>query len=53
MDTAFFTFQANDPKVSGEDLGGKSMFVDGVRTARWMEENEPTAFHVLTSTPVR
>ncbi|KAA0191833.1 hypothetical protein HAZT_HAZT010520 [Hyalella azteca] len=35
------------------DFGGRSMFVDGFRAARWMEENEPTAFHVLTSTPIR
>uniref|UniRef100_A0A6A7FM21 Gamma-butyrobetaine dioxygenase-like n=1 Tax=Hirondellea gigas TaxID=1518452 RepID=A0A6A7FM21_9CRUS len=38
---------------SGSEQGGRSMFVDGFRAARWMEENEPTAFHVLASTPVR
>jgi len=38
---------------SAEDLGGKSMYVDGFRAARWMEEHEPTAFHILTSTAVR
>ncbi|KAF2358772.1 protein of unknown function DUF971 [Trinorchestia longiramus] len=45
--------KANGPDQLGEDIGGRSMFVDGFRAARWMEENEPTAFHVLTSTPVR
>ena len=36
-----------------EDIGGKSMFVDGFMAARWMEEYEPTAFHILSSTEVR
>ncbi|KAK8748261.1 hypothetical protein OTU49_016393 [Cherax quadricarinatus] len=45
--------KANDPKLSGSDPGGRSFFSDGYRIARWLEENEPAAFHVLTSTPVR
>ena len=45
--------QANDPKVSGDDPGGRSFFADGFKIASWLEENEPAAYHVLTSTPVR
>ncbi|KAK7072111.1 hypothetical protein SK128_005471 [Halocaridina rubra] len=45
--------KANDPKVTGTDPGGRSFFADGFHIARWLEENEPAAFHVLTSTPVR
>ncbi|XP_076058751.1 gamma-butyrobetaine dioxygenase-like isoform X2 [Oratosquilla oratoria] len=45
--------KANDPKVTGSDPGGRSFFVDGFRIAKWLEENEPSAYHVLTSTPVR
>ncbi|XP_050704041.1 gamma-butyrobetaine dioxygenase-like isoform X2 [Eriocheir sinensis] len=44
---------ANDPKLSDGDTGGRSFFADGFRIAQWLEENEPAAFHVLTSTPVR
>ncbi|XP_064114241.1 gamma-butyrobetaine dioxygenase-like isoform X1 [Macrobrachium nipponense] len=45
--------KANDPKLTGSDPGGRSFFADGFRIARWLEENEPAAFHVLTSTPIR
>lgn len=45
--------KANDPKLSDGDIGGRSFFADGFRIAQWLEENEPAAFHVLTSTPVR
>ncbi|KAK4316303.1 hypothetical protein Pmani_012523 [Petrolisthes manimaculis] len=45
--------KANDPKLSDTDPGGRSFFADGFRIARWLEENEPAAYHVLTSTPVR
>ncbi|XP_042878598.1 gamma-butyrobetaine dioxygenase-like isoform X1 [Penaeus japonicus] len=45
--------KANDPKLTGEDPGGRSFFADGFRIARWLEENEPAAYHILTSTPIR
>lgn len=45
--------KANDPKLSDSDPGGRSFFSDGFRIARWLEENEPAAYHILTSTPVR
>lgn len=45
--------KANDPKLTDTDPGGRSFFADGFRIARWLEENEPAAYHVLTSTPVR
>ncbi|KAG0713455.1 Gamma-butyrobetaine dioxygenase [Chionoecetes opilio] len=45
--------KANDPKLSGVDPGGRSFFADGFHVASWLEQNEPAAFHVLTSTPVR
>lgn len=50
---SFTVSQANDPKLSDTDPGGRSFFADGFRIARWLEENEPAAYHVLTSTPVR
>ncbi|XP_046394006.1 gamma-butyrobetaine dioxygenase-like [Ischnura elegans] len=45
--------KANNPKEQGEDPGGMSFFVDGFRAAKWLEDNEPAAFHILTSTPIR
>lgn len=41
------------PEVGEPDPGGKSFLVDGFYIAKWLEENEPSAFHVLSSTPVR
>jgi len=38
---------------SDSEIGGKSMFVDGFLTARWLEDNEPTTYHILTHTDVR
>ncbi|CAG0886700.1 unnamed protein product, partial [Darwinula stevensoni] len=41
-------------KSSGADESmGKSFFVDGFYVAQWLEEHEPTAFHILSSTPIR
>jgi hypothetical protein len=44
-------------EVSGdgdEELaGGQSFFVDGFHVAQWLEDNEPAAFHILSSTPLR
>nr|CAD7258918.1 unnamed protein product [Timema shepardi] len=45
--------KATDPKVLGSDPGGMSFFVDGFRVAKWLEENEPAAYQILTSTPIR
>jgi len=45
--------KAEHPDTLGSDPGGQSFFVDGFRVAKWMEENEPSAYHILTSTPVR
>ncbi|XP_045103370.1 gamma-butyrobetaine dioxygenase-like isoform X3 [Portunus trituberculatus] len=45
--------KANNPKLSGDDPGGRSFFADSFKIASWLEENEPAAYHVLTSTPVR
>ncbi|MCL4116511.1 UNVERIFIED_CONTAM: hypothetical protein GTU68_031706, partial [Idotea baltica] len=45
--------KASETTKTGSNPGGRSFFVDGFRAAKWMEENEPSAFHVLTSTPVR
>ncbi|XP_037072112.1 gamma-butyrobetaine dioxygenase-like [Pollicipes pollicipes] len=45
--------QAEHPDKLGRDPGGQSFFVDGFRVAKWMEENEPSAYHILTSTPIR
>lgn len=45
--------KATDPKELGCDPGGMSFFVDGFRVAKWLEDNEPAAFHILTSTPIR
>ncbi|GLH11188.1 MIP04111p [Gryllus bimaculatus] len=45
--------KATDPKSLGYDPGGMSFFVDGFRIAKWLEDNEPSAFHILTSTPAR
>ncbi|CAG0919307.1 unnamed protein product [Notodromas monacha] len=36
-----------------EAAGGKSFFVDGFHVAQWLEDHEPAAFHILTSTPLR
>lgn len=44
-----FILQANDPTLSS----GRSFFADGFRIAKWLEENEPAAFLVLTSIPIR
>ena len=30
-----------------------SFLVDGFRAAKWLKENEPAAFHILSATPVR
>lgn len=35
-----------------DDVGGKSFFVDGFMVANWLAENNPAAFHILSSTPV-
>ncbi|RXG62471.1 Gamma-butyrobetaine dioxygenase, partial [Armadillidium vulgare] len=45
--------KATNYRETGKDPGGRSFFADGFRVAKWMEDNEPSAFHVLTSTPVR
>lgn len=45
--------KAENPTTLGRDPGGKSFFVDGFRVAKWMEDNEPAAYHILTSTPIR
>lgn len=45
--------KANDPVVTGEDYGGKSFFADGFHVARWLQENHPAAFHILSSTPIK
>lgn len=38
---------------SGDEAGGKSFFVDGFYAAKWLQVNQPAAFHVLSSTPVK
>ena len=48
-----FPRQAEHPDKLGRDPGGQSFFADGFRVAKWMEENEPSAYHILTSTPIR
>jgi len=45
--------EAESPETLGSDPGGMSFFVDGFNVAKWLEENEPAAFHVLTTTPIR
>ncbi|XP_043244182.1 gamma-butyrobetaine dioxygenase-like [Amphibalanus amphitrite] len=44
--------KAEHPDKLGRDPGGQSFFVDGFRVAKWMEDNEPSAYHILTSTPI-
>ncbi|KAG1673058.1 Gamma-butyrobetaine dioxygenase [Nymphon striatum] len=35
------------------ESGGQSMFVDGFKAADWLQENHPSAFHLLSTTPIR
>ncbi|XP_064480539.1 gamma-butyrobetaine dioxygenase-like isoform X2 [Ornithodoros turicata] len=35
------------------DHGGKSFLVDGFMVANWLRQNNPAAFHILSSTPVQ
>ncbi|XP_076351037.1 gamma-butyrobetaine dioxygenase-like [Tachypleus tridentatus] len=44
--------KTSDPKETQKDVGEKSFFVDGFYVAKWLEDNHPASFHVLTSTPV-
>ncbi|GAB6022827.1 hypothetical protein CHUAL_006923 [Chamberlinius hualienensis] len=32
---------------------GRSFFVDGFHVAKWLQSNQPAAFHVLSSTPIK
>lgn len=46
--------KASDPGAEmGKESGGKSFFVDGFNAAKWLQENQPAAFHVLSSTPIK